>query len=76
MLPVVLVVLVCGTLNYSKSRMKLKPPGVTKYIFTVIIFATQHLHLILYSFFMTHVFLHKMTINHLLVLSLLPPPQY
>ena len=63
----------CRTRDYSENQERSSNHQESQNIFfTVIIFVTQHLHLILHSFLF---FLHKMTSSHLLVecLLLLPP---
>ena len=63
----------CRARDYSENQKRSSNHQESQNIFfTVIIFVTQHLHLILHSFLF---FLHKMTTSHLLVecLLLLPP---
>ena len=64
----------CRTRDYSENQERSSNHQESQNIFfTVIIFVTQHLHLILHSFLF---FLHKMTTSHLLVECLLLPPLF
>ena len=62
----------CGTRDYSENQERSSNHRESQNIFfTIIIFVTQHLHLILHSLLF---FLHKMTTSNLLAECLLLPP--